>query len=336
MNFRNLFLLVLILAAGLSSCENEFDLVAPGAEPIPVVYGLIDRNDTAHYIRVEKAFVDQTTDPLQLAQDPTNLYYDDLSVQIQRTGSQTATYTLDRVDGNLEGYVREEGIFSNTPNYLYKLKLPSSQKFQSGDELTLVLSTGELDEDVTATAKVLGDFTITAPSQNFNYGWAPESTYTLRWNDPADLSYAFDINLTIHYEEKVGSEPFVDRSFIWQVAKGYTPDLSSSTRKYEGDGLAFYQALVDNISESTNEIRRFKNFDVEIKGVGEALFDYITIGQVNTGITSAQIIPTYSNLSLGRGIFSSKVETVQKSYTISSNTREFLEEYPLVVPLNFQ
>ena len=41
------------------SCSNELDLVAPHKD-IPVVYGILCPSDTAQYIRLERAFIDQS------------------------------------------------------------------------------------------------------------------------------------------------------------------------------------------------------------------------------------------------------------------------------------
>ncbi|MCC7244082.1 MAG: hypothetical protein IT269_00265, partial [Saprospiraceae bacterium] len=46
-----------LLALLVASCSNDFDVAAPWKE-IPVVYGLLSPQDTAHYIRIEKAFLD--------------------------------------------------------------------------------------------------------------------------------------------------------------------------------------------------------------------------------------------------------------------------------------
>lgn len=62
--------LLLLLPFGLflSACANDFDVTAPWKE-IPVVYGILSPQDSAHYIRVEKAFVDPEKSALEIARD---------------------------------------------------------------------------------------------------------------------------------------------------------------------------------------------------------------------------------------------------------------------------
>ena len=126
---------------------------------IPVVYGLINAQDTAHYIRVEKAFLDPNVSGPELARIPDSLYYDNIQVQIERTGSSEDTYTLNRVDGNLEGFVREDGLFAKSPNYLYKLKLSAGQKLQGDDVIKLILQIGE-NQEVTGETIVTGEYEL--------------------------------------------------------------------------------------------------------------------------------------------------------------------------------
>jgi len=335
MNWKVLVFSLFAAIIGFSSCENDFDLIAPGARVAPVVYGIVDITDTAHYLRIEKIFVDEEISPLTLAQDPDNLYFDNLDAKIVKGGT---SYSLTRVDGNLEGILRDEGIFSDSPNYLYKLKLSGADRFQPGQQVNLELRTSELDTMVTATTNLLGESQITKPNLMFGAGFDPEKDFNFNWQDTYKNSFAYDIEMTVNYEEKVGTADFESKSFVWEVVNGYTPDFDpdNPSRRYNGDGFSFYQSFVDNIPEATNEIRRIVDFDLEIKAVGEEFYEYILIGQVNTGITSAQIIPTYSNLSEGRGIFSSGVSTITKGYTFSETTKEFIREYAPMLPLNFQ
>ena len=109
---RNIFFVVIIISLTIFSisCSNDFELTEIGPD-VPVVYGIISAQDTATYIRVEKAYIDENIGGDILARDPANLYFEDINVKIRHiaTGKE---YNLNKVDGNLEGYKREEGAFS--------------------------------------------------------------------------------------------------------------------------------------------------------------------------------------------------------------------------------
>ena len=58
------------------ACTTDFDLEGD-FESLPVVYAFINKQDTAHYIRVERSFLTggAGADATQLALDPANLYF---------------------------------------------------------------------------------------------------------------------------------------------------------------------------------------------------------------------------------------------------------------------
>ena len=69
----------LILITGfvfLSSCSNEIDINADFRE-IPIVHGLLNVEDSVHYLRIQRAFIDENTSALTLAQDANQIYYGD-------------------------------------------------------------------------------------------------------------------------------------------------------------------------------------------------------------------------------------------------------------------
>ena len=52
------FICFLLLAGFLNSCSEDFQLTEPYKD-IPVIYGLLNRADTAHYIRIHKTLVNK-------------------------------------------------------------------------------------------------------------------------------------------------------------------------------------------------------------------------------------------------------------------------------------
>ena len=54
---KNFFFGLFILFLGLSACSTDFQLEGEWSD-IPVVYGFVSIQDTAHYIRVQRAFLE--------------------------------------------------------------------------------------------------------------------------------------------------------------------------------------------------------------------------------------------------------------------------------------
>jgi len=118
-----LYALSLAAILGTSSCSEKFDVAAPYRN-VTVVNGFLDIRDTAHYIRIEKGFMDQNKSGLDMAKVPDSSYYSKLTVLVKELipGNPVPvnTIVLKLVDLNNEGYPKDTGTFFTSPNYAYK------------------------------------------------------------------------------------------------------------------------------------------------------------------------------------------------------------------------
>lgn len=111
----------------ISSCSEKFEVTAPYKD-VTVAYGYLDMADTAHYVRVQKAFIDENKSAVSMAKDADSSFYSNINVRIDRyraAGVNGVHQYLDsihlyRVDLNAEGYPKQPGTFFNAPNYAYK------------------------------------------------------------------------------------------------------------------------------------------------------------------------------------------------------------------------
>lgn len=330
-----------IIAFG-QSCSNEFDLVDDWKN-IPVVYGLLSRADTAHYIRVEKAFLDPETSAFEIAQIPDSLYYSNIRVELERTATGQK-FPLNRVDGNLEGYQREAGVFANSPNYLYKIDSASIDLIEN-EEYRLLVTDGSSDALLTeAVTKIIGDYESRANQPSNPIGFRYESPVNISWRIKEDDSSAFfyDLRLVIHYREQdinVSNE-FVNKEIEWIVEDNIERESNGGNlvpiTNVRFSGITFYRFLEENLEVSSSITRQFQYIDIIVNAGGKDLFDYINIGQSNTGITSSQAIPSYTNLSEGIGVFSTRNQAIFPNYFIDTKSADSLRNGIYTRDLNFQ
>lgn len=79
--------------------------------------------DTAHYVRIQKAFLDNNKNALDMAKTYDSSFYKHLNVKIKRFDfayNLKDTIHLNLVNLDNEGYPKEPGVFFTTPNYAYK------------------------------------------------------------------------------------------------------------------------------------------------------------------------------------------------------------------------
>ncbi len=319
----------------LTSCSNEFDLVTEWKD-IPVVFGMISQQDTAHYIRIEKAYLDPEKSALDIARIPDSLYYENISVQLERP-DRGKVHSLQRVDGNTEGYQREEGVFADSPNYLYKLKLFGEERLEGGETIRLKINRGDDKELVTAETIVLEELELTSGRPPDKLAWDTYSAdIDFEWR-PKEFAQLFDAILYFNYEESIPGDPstFEPKNLEWFIAKGQFKE-EGARMKEEVSGESFFRYLQANLENNADVRRRFKSIDFLVIGGGQELKEYIRIGLANTGITSSQVIPTYSNLSEGFGIFTSRNFIIKEGMDLSSNAQDTLQDGIYTRHLNFE
>lgn len=336
------FFSIAILLVSVHSCSNDFDLIDEG-DSIPVIYGVISAQDTAIYIRVEKSFASEDISGIDLALDPNNLYFDDIQVVLKHDGSGKEV-EMYRVDGNFEGLKRDTGFFASAPNYLYKLKRNEINLIE-GDNYTLIVRKNDGQEICQSKTPILR-----AMREQDNDVPTPPATGLLSFKYSAPFKVDFfpdpnsaihDIILTINYREfKNGVE--TQKSVDWPLGVNVSSKIGGSGLGYTKSvlGRSFYQflgAAIPAVDPSEQITRVIKDASLKIISGGQPIKDYITIGQINLGITSSGELPVYSNISNnGRGLFSSKSTFIRLGIPFNSETRDSIRKGIYTKQLNFQ
>ncbi|HFA48097.1 MAG TPA: DUF4249 family protein [Bacteroidetes bacterium] len=332
MKIKSLFAFLLATLVW-SACDNDFEVSAPWKD-IPIVYGLLSSSGPVHYIRVEKAFLDPDANALELAQNPDSLYYDNLLVQFERVESGEL-FTLERVNGTDVGLPRDPGVFATEPNWLYKID-SAVIKLREGETIRLLIDRGNGLPVVTAETAVQGPLVLRQPLSN-NFDFRENITTKLGWS-ASEQATIFDAALTIHYAEFPKDDPgaVVEKSFEWRWAKGLRFETLTPQLNIEKDGLEFFEVMASNIPEKPNFNRLFIGIDMDLVAGGEELEKYINVTLANSGITGAQEIPTFTNLSEGEGVFSTISQLHRTGFLITPITRDSLKSGFRTQHLNFQ
>lgn len=312
---------------GLVSCNNEL-VVTDNWKDIPVVWGILSTSDTAHYIRVEKAFLDPNTSALDIARIPDSLYYENAQVSLKRIASGVEI-PLTRVDGNLDGYPRKDGIFAETPNYIYKIK-SNVANLVEGERYELRIIRDEHSAPVVAETYILPRPEFRELSPGTPLPFRPNSAYTFRWREVPNARL-YELQITFHYEEQATADSlFVPKSIHWTIK---SPIRGTD---YEMQGYEFFNNLAALIPYKPQAVRRFNQIDLTLWCGGSELDEFNRILLANTGLTATQDIPVYSNLSEGYGIFSSRNVTVNTGYGLTNLALDSLKNSVLTKSLNFK
>lgn len=325
----------LIILLSLASCSNDFQLTE-GEVNIPVVYGFLTPEDEFTYIRVEKAFIDEKISGNELALDPNNLYYNNISVSISNASNpDKLPVLLSRIDGNEEGIVREEGAFASAPNYLYKVAT-SVLNLIPGDEYTITIK-DENDNLLTeATTYCLAPYiseSLTTPSMNNDLSFSAIGNTSFRWITDRNAAL-HNLQIVFYYDEiKNGNNE--EKQAVWNLGRNILSDDNRVTFSIRGN--EFYTFMANNLDKDPSIRRFFDRATINITSGGLEIREYLTVANANLGITSSGEIPTYSNLTNGAlGIFSSRTKFTREDIRLSRPTLDSLRNGSVTKELNFQ
>ncbi len=320
------------------SCSNELQ-VAEEYKNIPVVYGLLSNKDTAHYVRVEKLFINNNQSAYDIAKIVDSIYYKDGEISVEITDRNLRTWKLHKVDGTLEGYPRKTGIFANVPNYLYKIKADSLVLI-GGEKIKLSIkdkNDKELASAETFVTKSPNPLSAPPLPNDFRFEYKTEAaTSNVSWGFDDNSATVFSLSLIINYLESDPANPtqFLPKQLEWVIEDFHIPTTKGSTT-LKIVNVDFYRFLRDNLAK-TNVIRQFKNIDLKIQAGNSDLNKFIEADNVNIGITSSEFIPNYTNVKNGLGVFASRSKLEKLAIPISALTLDSLKNGQYTKDLNFK
>ena len=307
---KKLIVFLGLIAMGIAqSCSNEIVLNEDWKD-ITIIYGLLDASDSVQYIRIEKAFLDENTSALILAQEGDSLFHENINVSLQaisESGQGGGFLPIERVDANAEGLQKEEGVFATAPNYVYKV----TEEMKPSFIYKLIIEKGDGGTETETITDVIGDFDITFPlvsSSNF-IRFESNRTQRFTWKPEEDAAF-YDVMLRMNYLEANVSDPdnFTAKSADWVMAQNIIRQPGESVNRLfqvEIDGANYYKWVQSELEEG-DFIRELVDFDLFIYAGGVELDNYINAGRVSSGLTSVEILPTYTNVTNGLGIFSTR------------------------------
>ncbi|NLO67284.1 MAG: DUF4249 family protein [Bacteroidales bacterium] len=305
---------VILLAALTWECHNDLVVIAP-YQDVPVVYCILNPNDSTHYVRVEKSFLGEAS-ALDMARETDSIYYPDGEVFIERwlNGNRMESYQLERRVAS----ARDSGIFTHDPNILYVFNAP----LQTNSEYRIQVSIPSTGASVSGSTQVVSQFRVTKPEsykQTFAFS-SYENYQTVEWIT-APYTRIYQLQIRFHYLEVMNRDT-IEKSQLWNIGHFTTVDGSGGERIATNIlHRRFYQWLGNKLSPATEGMVRLatrKALDFVFTVGGEELFMFMEVNKPESGPPREK--PAYTNLVGGLGLFSSrfKLEIKGKGLTYHS------------------
>lgn len=339
-------ILLLGFLALFPACETDFEINAPWKD-ITIVYGLLNQQDTVHYIKINKAFLGDTN-ALVMALIPDSSQYDtsEIKVTIQQTkdGDSVTTYTLYPI------FItnKEEGVFYNTPQIVYQFTEPN---LDEDSDYKLTITNKKTGKIVTATTPIIDEgvwcfntecIPSAFPGMKIGFYNTVNNSYqslVVKWKSVED-GRRYQLTIRFKYDEKntdtgVITPKSVDWIFSADSRVDYLKGNISISRDVNGE--EFYKFLASRIPDNDtpipppSNVERFNvTLDFIIDVAGEEFNTYMEVNEPSTGIVQEK--PEYSNIKNDKtgedeiGIFSCRYYEIRGNKELSFDSEVWLQE----------
>ncbi|MEA3504455.1 MAG: hypothetical protein U9R32_04575 [Bacteroidota bacterium] len=311
-----------------TSCETDFDVIADW-EDITIVYGLLNQNDTVHYIKINKAFLGDG-DLLEYAQtQDSTTYTNKLDVKLQEFDDNDLVREIPLDTTTIHN--KEEGDFHYPDQIIYTTGLSNSIILEDNYTYKLLIINPETGKEVSSTISLVKDFSIKEPA--LNHQTHPSITFPnnnssrkVEWYS-AKNGKRYELELVFTYLEKSkNSDEIIEKSVIWNEFPSKKSDNSEGGQLLKTKFLSerFFTFVNDKVpysdsnKENNIDYREAKTVDFVITVASNEFDIYMELYEPSNSIV--QTNPDYTNIKNGKGLFASRyVKT--RSFGVSQNTQ---------------
>lgn len=340
-------------AFGIVSCNEKLNIAAPHKD-ITVVYSMLDIADTAHYIRIQKAFMDENQSSIDMAKVADSNFYKSLEVtmkEINAAGAVRSVITLSRVDLGLEGFPKDTGAFFNTPNYAYKFKYPLSADYRYRIVIRNT-NTGNVDSAETEILNNQGPVTTFGLSE-----WNPLVPLRLAFSQIQNVSgklvqssYSANVPTNTGDAQLLLRFHWIDSNIVTHTAEKHTADYSGYGLSSQATPLPksfsvfsankdIYDFLKATMGPAgTNQYRYMDSADMILYIAGVEYRRFKELNSFKGGLTADEIKPLYTNIK-GKdvmGLLSTRTHTGLYNIAFMQETKDSLSNGSITKELNIR
>ena len=342
-------LLVLITLASIVSCDNDLDIIAEWKD-IPVVYGVLNAQDSVHYVKLNKAFLGQG-DVMSMAQEFDSLHYNQEEVGLRlieyriAAGQYIETRSIE-MEPSFNSNKPLEGIFSSPDQIIYKSDTSlNNERYYSAQvydkNLDTVIASNLLPIDV------LNSLQITKPNPASPLNLVTNGSFPIKveWQ-PLEGAELYELKIRFHYvEQQIENLSDTTHEYIDWILPYRLPTSSITSESISLDAEQFLNFLAVNIDENPNVYRQVKGMqvnqvtlshaclDISLLAAGQDLSTYILLNENSNSIVVDR--PEYSNIDNGIGILSSRSFKVIEDIKLNNDSNDEIAKNDITKHLNF-
>jgi len=348
-------LLVLSLLALFTSCDNDLNIIADWKD-VPSVYGVLNAEDSVHYIKLNKAFLGQG-DVMMMAQEFDSLYYGEDIVGLrlikhEQNNNGEQSFTSIELETTDE-FVKPEGIFNSPTQIIYK----TSEELYKDTFYALEVYRKSNDTIIAQTEnpiRVLSPVAFIKPNTISALPIAPNSYVSkISWRS-VEGGNMYEVSMRFNYIEFPisGGSDTLYKSIEFDFPTLLSSDSEGGeSMSYPIDYLQFLSFIAANIPNDPS-VRRLTVGDVDrssqgvsgfaishacldftLRAAGSDLSTYLVLNENSSSLVLDR--PEYSNIENGVGILSSKTIDTVIGAKITNSSNDEITTNELTKHLNF-
>ena len=353
-------LLVLSSIALFDSCDNDLQIIADWKD-VPVVYGILNAEDSVHYIKLNKAFLGRG-DVMMMAQEFDSLHYagEDVGLRLleqekawipSENGEGWLTISTIELEPTDEFDNKPEGAFSSPTQIIYK----SDTEINADALYTAEVYRISSDTLIAYTKNpiaILSPVNITRPNSFSPLTITPNGFVpNVEWKSIAGGDM-YELSMNFNYMEFPisGEADTLYRS----IEFNFPSRLSNNSEGGEKmtHSIDFYQFLnfiASNIPEDPTVRRLVVGMEAaqvvsgfaithaclnfKLLAAGEDLSTYLVLNENSSSLVLDR--PEYSNIENGIGILSSRTSDIVESVKITNSSNDEIATNDVTKHLNF-
>ncbi|MBW6483652.1 MAG: DUF4249 family protein [Vicingaceae bacterium] len=304
--FSTLLLATIILF----SCETKVDINADYKD-ITVVYAAINPNDTEHYVKINRAFLQDGVSATDLAANSDNFNYpkDELSVMVDElrgdNGNFVQTYPLTRT---INERPKNPGIFANDSNVLFKF----TATINRNNLYKLKIINNKLNKLITSETQIVGNLTIANPA-TFNFWIGTANDGNLNSKDKTisvksgNNMGRVEARLIFNYTNFFNDSSFQAERIVMRLGEmKTTTNIAGESLDWSISSATFFDNLMANIPVTIPNLshRKPNLVTLEFITTGTDLNVFMEVSEPSNNLNQEK--PAFTNIENGLGIFSSR------------------------------
>ena len=291
-----LLLYITLLSALLAACETDPDIFID-SEPQPVIFGIINRSETVHYLKIGRTF-GAKSEPRESVGIWDSLYFREVHAEIEIYDIHRRNRTL-IIPERVTEVPKDSGLFLAPGQELYRFEYAFRWAFKNAPpyEVTVRVGVPELPMALVKINVVNLDYLNTPTHVQQFFLLEPASPIRIQW----DGNPWNEIDVSFEIEEKL---PDRKRSrWIHIQNTNYSISPHDKYREMTITYDEFLRELAQHIPlDPEVKTRRFGNINIEISGGDENMVNYI---RYYGGYTDFNL-NGYSNIENGIGLLASR------------------------------